>query len=170
VARRIVLGKVGSIYRFRVSQPGVDAATADLDQLLFDADNIPARVLASGVATLTNAPSPSVEATQNIALGVAPSLCIGVAQSLYDNGDPAFLNMWWVRAQNPNVSGGTPYGNPNGIEELRSGWCTPWSFFGDDSSGGTKSCGWRIGWTSSTLTIYNRSSNNIRVRWAALGF
>lgn len=169
MARRIVLGKVGSEFLFRVSQPGIDAATAGLDDLIFDADNIPARVSASGLATVSGTSHPTTESTNDVAhgLGYRPALVIGVAQSTYtDPLQPAENGKWFVRTYEPIV-GVSAF---EAVQELKTGWCTPWYWQGDDSAGGFQSAGWRLAFNSTNVTIINRSANAIRVRWAALDF
>jgi len=172
MARRIILGKHGAGYRFRVSELGADAAAASLDQIIFDADNIPARVAASGVRLVSAAAQPSVPTVATISHGVDPSLCIGVAESTYVKElslDPP-TGSWLVRAQHPDVNNGNPYWQGNGVAAMVGEWVTPFLFEGDTSEGGVQSCGWSIAWTSSSLTIRNYSANGIRVRWAALEF
>lgn len=168
MARRVVLGQVGGAFRFRVAEPGVDAATADLDQLIFDADNIPTRILATGTTTLGLAPDPGTPSVREISHGVSPSLVIGVAQSIWTSGGSADeTNEWLVRTL---TTGGGGLGgfviNPPG---LRDGWSTPWYWFGEEP-GQAQSCGWRLGWDSSKVYIYNHSAASIRARWTALDF
>ncbi|NBJ13353.1 hypothetical protein [Microvirga arsenatis] len=171
MARRIILGKHGAGYRFRVSEPGVDAAAASLDQIIFDADNIPARVAATGVRTVGAAAQPSVPTVATISHGVDPSLCIGVAESTYQTTGFEYQDgTWFIRAQHPDVNSGNPYSQYNGVSAMVGEWVTPFLFEGDTSEGGVQSCGWSIAWTSSSLTIRNYSANGIRVRWAALEF
>lgn len=166
MARRVVLGQVGGAFRFRVAEPGVDAATADLDQLIFDADHIPTRILATGTTTLGLATSPTVPSERELNHGVSPSLVIGVAQSIWTSGGEVNeTNEWLVRTETTSGLGGFVI-NPAG---LRDGWATPWYWFGNEPSQ-SQSCGWRLGWDSSKVYIYNHSAASIRVRWTALDF
>jgi len=170
MARRIILGRDGSTFRFRVSQPGFDATTADLDNLVFDADNIPTRIAATGLATVNKAPSPHDPTVLALAHGASPSLCIGVALPLDVVNPGSYEGMWWYSEQNPDIGDGSPGGNVFNLEALRNQWVTPWLYSGDDSAGDTQSCGWGIRWNSSTISLVNYSYNPIRVRWAALEF
>jgi hypothetical protein len=171
MARRVILGKIGADYRFRVSQPGLDAATAGLDGLIFDADNIPARVAATGLATIGAAPQPKQPATVTLAHGAAPSLCIGVAESTYvTTGFEYFSGTWFIRIRNPNLNGGNPSTRYNEVPDMVGQWVTPFLFEGDDSQGTVQSCGWRISWDGTNISLHNYSGNGIRVRWAALEF
>jgi hypothetical protein len=167
MARRIVLGQVGSAFRFRVAEPGVDAATADLDQLIFDADNIPTRILATGTTTVDLAPNPGTPNVRELSHGVSPSLMIGVAQSIWTSGGEVNeTNEWLVRTLTT--------GNSLGRFVLfdmaaKDGWSTPWYWFGNEPDQ-SQSCGWRLGWDASKVYVYNHSGASIRVRWTALDF
>jgi hypothetical protein len=171
MARRVVLGQVGGAFRFRVAQPGVDAATADLDQLIFDADAIPTRILATGLATVGQTLDPNVPTLRELSHGVSPSLVIGVAQSIYTTPGQVDETNQWVVIQRlaPSQGGGTGAFtiDPAG---LKDGWAAPWYWFGTESGGATQSCGWRLGWDSSKVYLYNHSARDIRVRWTALDF
>lgn len=171
MARRVVLGKDGNDFVFRVSRPGFDAATADLDQLIFDADGVQARVAASGLATVAASSYPLSPGTTTIAHGVAdPGLIIGVAQSLYVDDASGTTGMWVGLNVDPNVSNGQVTVLPlNWNTDLMVGWCTPWIFSADD--GAAKSAnGWRIRWNSTSLFFDNFQKYGIRVRWTALEF
>lgn len=175
MARRIILGKDSSGYRFRVSQPGVDAATAGLDELIFDADNIPARVAATGLATIGGAAGPTSPTTVSLAHGASPSLCIGVASSLHVlSGAPGTLSTptgGWARiCTDPAIDNGAPFPWWNQVSEMVGEWVTPFLYQGDDSAGLVVSCGWGISWSSNQVNLVNRSGYSIRVRWAALEF
>lgn len=169
MARRIILGKYGSAYRFRVAQPGFDAALAGLDNLIFDADNIPARVAATGIALVDPAVSPHQPTTRQIAHTASPSLCIGVAEPTTTPGYNAD-GMWRIIMQDPKVNNGNPTSLFYDLPEIHHQYCTPWMFYGDNSGGNVQSIGWKIQWNSSTISLINYSSNGIRVRWAALEF
>ncbi|KFG68711.1 hypothetical protein [Microvirga sp. BSC39] len=172
MARRIILGQYGSGYRFRVSQPGLDAATAGLDALIFDADNIPARVAATGTGIVSAAPAPDQPFVQSYAHGANPSLCIGVARSRFPGNlmsqEPP--GGWVLRIRNPKINNGNPTERWNYVNDMVNEWVTPFRFQGDDSAGDVQSCGWGISWTSTTISIRNYSGSDIDVRWAALEF
>jgi hypothetical protein len=171
MARRVVLGKVGGDFVFRVSRPGFDAVTADLDQLIYDADGIQARVAASGLTTAPASEYPLTPGTRTIAHGVAdPGLIIGVAQSMYEDDTSGTTGMWVGLNVDPNVSGGRVTIEPLPWNtDLMIGWCTPWIFSADDGDAKTAN-GWRIRWNSTNLFIDNFQAYGIRVRWAALEF
>lgn len=171
MARRVVLGKVGSDFVFRVSRPGFDAATADLNQLLFDADGINARIARSGLATVPASTFPLSPGTVTIAHDVAdPGLIIGVAQSLYDDDASGNTGMWVGLNRDPNVSNGAVTPLPLAWnDDLKNGWCTPWIFSADDGSAKSAN-GWRIRWNSTSLFLYNFQRYQIRVRWNVLEF
>jgi len=171
MARRIVLGRVGSNFVFRVSRPGFDAATADLDQLIFDGDGVHARVAASGQADVPASSYPLSPGTITIAHGVTdPGLIIGVAKSLYVDDPSGNTGMWVGLNVDPNVSGGAVTLLPlDWNDDLKIGWCTPWIFSADDGSAKSAN-GWRIRWNSTNLFIDNFQKYGIRVRWTALEF
>jgi hypothetical protein len=171
MARRVVLGQVGSAFRFRVAQPGVDAATADLDEMIFDADAIPTRILATGTATVGPAANPTTPTILQQSHGVTPSLVIGVAQSIYTTPGQVDETNQWIVIQQLAASQGGGMGafaiDPPGFKD---GWAAPWYWFGTGQSGDSQSCGWRLGWDSSRVYLYNHSAVNIRTRWTALDF
>jgi hypothetical protein len=172
MARRVVLGKVGSEFVFRVSRPGFDAATADLNQLIFDADAIQARVAASGLTSVPESAYPLSPGTRTISHGVdSPGLAIGVAQSMYTNSaDGSNDGMWVGLDRDPQLSGGNvtirplPWNN-----DLKIGWCTPWMLNADQGEKKSGN-GWRIRWNNTTLFIDNFQAYGIRVRWSVLEF
>jgi hypothetical protein len=172
MARRVVLGNVGSEFIFRVSRPGFDAATADLDQLIFDADAIQARVAASGLTTVSASEYPLSPGTRTITHGVDnPGLAIGVAQSMYSNEfDPSNDGMWVGLDRDPQLSGGNVTIRPlNWNNDLKIGWCTPWMLNADQGEKKSGN-GWRIRWNSTSLFIDNFQAYGIRVRWSMLEF
>jgi hypothetical protein len=170
MARRIILGQYGSAYRFRVSQAGYDAATADLDGLIFDADAIPAKILTTGLLTITNATSTSSPGQASASHGSDPTLVIGVAQSQYPgvNGGVSQYRWFGVRQLSSSNGGGiSGYAETN---ELDTGWCSPWYYFQDDQDGTTHCGGWKLFWDGSTVRVENHSGYQIKVRWTALSF
>jgi hypothetical protein len=172
MARRVVLGNVGSEFVFRVSRPGFDAATADLDQLIFDADAIQARVAASGLTTVSASTYPLSPGVRTISHGVdSPGLAIGVAQSMYTNSADASNDGMWVGLdRDPQLSGGNVIIVPlHWNNDLKIGWCTPWMLNADQGEKKSGN-GWRIRWNNTTLFIDNFQAYGIRVRWSVLEF
>lgn len=173
MARRIVLGKVGSDYVFRVSRAGVDAATADLDGLLFDADHIPARYEGEGTITCPAGRDPVSGETDlwipgkvTVSHGVDPSVIMGLAYPLSSD------NRWrWVRA----IAGDDGVGETSyyyyDFGHMDDNYCSPhWmtSNIDDGSIIQEWRGGWRLEWNSSTITITNNAPHSIRVRWLAI--
>ena len=170
MSRRIILGRNGSDYAFRVARPGFDAATASLDNLVFDADNIPTRVAATGLTTIGGVVQPNVPVTVDIAHGANPSLCIGVAQSQYINSNyPETDHQWEYMIVDPDILNGKERRALIENTYLALGWCAPW-ILTIDADGIQASGGWRIQWTSTLIRLHNLSPHPIRVRWAALEF
>ena len=173
MARRVVLGNVGSEFIFRVSRPGFDAATADLDQILFDADAIQARVAATGLTTVPASTYPLSPGVRTIAHGVdSPGLAIGVAQSMVTTPtvEPENVGMWVGLDRDPQLSGGNVTMRPlNWNNDLKVGWCTPWMLNADQGEKKSGN-GWRIRWNATTLFIDNFQAYGIRVRWSVVEF
>jgi hypothetical protein len=173
MARRVVLGKVGSDFVFRVSRPGFDAATTDLSNLIFDADGVQARVAATGLATVAASTFPLTPATTTIAHGVAaPGLAIGVAQSTYVDIQNTNTGMWVGMKRQNNVANGQVTNVPlPWNDDLKIGWCTPWRLAAEYAPDGyAEANGWRIRWNNSSLFLDNFQAYGIRVRWAVLEF
>jgi hypothetical protein len=162
---------VGSSFVFRVSRPGFDAATTDLDNLIFDGDAINARVAASGLTTVDGSTYPLNPATRTISHGVSnPGLALAVAESTWTStANPEWNGRWWYMSRDPNVSGGAVLNGMIENDHLTLGWCTPWRFSANDGEA-VSSAGYRIRWNSSSLFIDNFGPYGIRVRWSVLEF
>lgn len=92
MARRLLLGNDGTgAFRLRQTPPGVDAATADPKDCIFDADYQPALIMGSGTTDLTALEAPGIK-SKVVAhgLGRAPDMLVAVAQTrLTSNDQPA---------------------------------------------------------------------------------
>ncbi|HZH10534.1 MAG TPA: hypothetical protein VEZ24_09195 [Microvirga sp.] len=174
MARRIVLGDVGSNYVFRVSRAGYDAATADLDGLLFDADHIPARWENEGTVTCPGGRGPVsgevdlwYPGTVTVSHGSTPSVIMGLAYPLSSN------NRWYtVHATVDHVSGtGNTHYHTYEFSHMDDNYCSPHWLTSDYDNGDSLQQlrgGWKLEWNSSTITITNNSPYPIRVRWLAI--
>lgn len=174
MARRIVLGRVGSEYVFRVSRAGYDAATADLDGLLFDADYIPARFEAEGTVTCPGGRGPVSGEVElwypgkvTISHGTSPSIIMGLAYPLSAD------NRWyWVHATANHFSGtGDIHYHTYEFGHMDGNYCSPHWLTSDYDNGDSLQQlrgGWKLEWDSSSITITNATPYSIRVRWLAV--
>ena len=134
MARRLILGDDGSgSYHFKVSKPGIDAATAPLDQLLFDARNVPFRYRYKGEVSVPakssggGASRPANSTLVAHGLGTVPwILAIARPQETAPNNA-----QWWVWKNGPSWAYLNAGGLPNGS------WTAPWRQEGQtgDTSG-----------------------------------
>jgi len=162
MARRIILGKNGANVQFRVSAPGFDAATAPLDALLFDGDNVPARVAAQGEFRAAAGSINGVASAQ--AHGVpGVSLCIAIARP-WEIGAPGDW-YYFLRLSNGSVTGGRV-----GKDIMDKNYCTPFYWWADQTTGATEVCGWRFSWDSGQVIATNFTPYPLDVRWAALEY
>lgn len=162
MARRIILGQNAGRYQFKVSAAGYDAATAPLDALLFDADNVPARVAAQGVFRAA-AGSPTGVQTARSHGASSPSMCIAIGRpwQLGGVGDWYYL----LRLSNGSVTG---YALNRPL--MDKNWCTPFYWWADQTNGATEYCGFKFNWSSSQVIVTNFTAYELDIRWAALEF
>lgn len=170
MTRRVILGWDGSSMKFRVSKPGADAATADLDDLLFDADSVPAVVKGSGAFNADfNAfqqTQPEVAEVTTISHGAGSNvdLIMAIAEPT-DGRSGAGIWAHWYRTS-PTAAASQSIGNGT----MNNRHCTPFWFKGDLGTGVVYWGGWRYTWNSTSITITNNLANALRVRWVALEF
>lgn len=169
MARRIILGNNGGEYQFKVSAAGYDAATADLDGLLFDADNIPARVAASGRFTAPATEgfmNPSETTRSHGAANIAAAFAI--AKPIPDvEGSTAY---WYYGLRLAPGQGGSTTWYVLENAHMTDNYCTPFYWEGDDAGGGSYVSGWRFIWNSTSVVVQNFAPDRLDVRWVALEF
>lgn len=164
MARRIVLGNVGGVMRFRVSSPGYDAADCPLDALLFDGDNTPARVVRQGSFRAASGNVLGVETARSHGVSSTPSMCLAIARP-YSTTNAGPEN-WYYLLNQPGGSVAYPLNKPVMDQE----YCTPFFWWADQTGGATEYCGWKFNWNSTQVIVTSYYPYNLDVRWAALEF
>lgn len=169
MARRIILGRNGGTFQFRVSAAGYDAATAQLDGILFDGDYIPARVAASGTFRVpkgTNINVPGEASRSHGLAGIAMAMAIARPWDdvLNEPGD------WYYFLGLPPGQGGGVGGYRLDNSRMDAQYVTPFYWDGDSLQGETYQCGWKFFWDGSQVTARNYTLRPLDVRWAALEF
>ncbi|MCB5173636.1 hypothetical protein [Microvirga lenta] len=164
MARRIILGRNGGPYQFKVSAAGYDAATAPLDGLLFDADNVPARVAAQGTFRAERGNYLGVETARSHGVS-SPSMCIAIARPW--NPVTSSVGDWYVWFR---LASGTASAGKLDRPLMDKNYCTPFYWWADQGNGTTEFCGWKFRWTSSQVICESFTYEQLDVRWAALEF
>lgn len=164
MARRIILGRNGGQYQFKVSAAGYDAATAPLDALLFDADNVPARVAAQGTFRAATGSPIGVQTARSHGVS-SPSMCIAIGRP-WDTVQLAPGDWeYWIR-----LSSGTASNAPLNRALMNKNYCTPFYWWADQTGGTTEFCGFKFNWSSTQVIVTNFCPHPIDIRWAALEF
>lgn len=176
MTKRILIGRDGGgNFRIRASAAGYDVETAPLDQILFDADAVPGRIIRQGERYCDwnqfQTSQPNVPETTTFAHGVpsgVPFLITAIGRAQYSDGttppDWAYWRYVLIGSGTQRAAQAYVLGN----SQMTGRYCTPFRFSGDDGAGETNWGGWWISWNGTNITVTNNCPHGIWMRWQAL--
>lgn len=177
MSKRILIGRdTGGVFRIRSSAAGYDVETAPLDQILFDADATPGRIITQGTRYCDWNPfqtsQPNQPETTTFSHGVPSGLsfiilAIGRAE-FSDGSTPIDWGYWRYVLVTPTGTERVVQATALGNSTMTDRYCTPFRFSGDDGQGFPNWGGWWLSWNSTSITVTNNCAHGIRLRWQAL--
>lgn len=176
MTKRILIGRdAGGDFRIRSSAAGYDVETAPLDQILFDADAVPGRIITQGARYCDwnqfQTSSPNVPQTTTFAHGVPAGLScliLAIGKAQYSDGSAPIDWGYWRYTL---IAGGTQrvvQAVAMGNASMKDRYCTPFRFSGDDGAGFPNWGGWWLSWNGTSITVTNNCANGVWLRWQAL--
>ncbi|MGO4389448.1 hypothetical protein AB4Y85_18115 [Microvirga sp. 2YAF29] len=174
MTKRILIGSDGTgRFRIRASAAGHNVDNAALDDLLFDADAVPGRIIRQGARYCAwneyQQSQPQVPAETTFAHNVPPGLSfiiVAIAKARYVDGSEPEDWRYWANEGSPGHLRVVlrNFGN----SDMKGHYVTPHRFSGDDSNGYVYWGGWSIGWNGTNITVTNNCACGLWVRWQAL--
>lgn len=177
MTKRILIGNDGSgQFRIRASAAGHNVETAPLDQILFDADAVPGRIITQGEQWCDwnpNQPSePGTPRVTSFAHGVPVGLSFivsAIGRPMYSDGSlPPDWLYWTWDLFTPGSTQRVVVRRVLGNGAMTNQYCTPFRFSGDDGAGFPNWGGWWVSWDGASIHVANNCGHGLYTRWQAL--
>lgn len=177
MTKRILIGSDGSgRFRIRASAAGYNVDTAALDELLFDADSVPGRIIRQGERYCAwnefQQSQPQVPATTSFNHGVpsgVPFIIVAIGRAQYEDGSRPDDWLFWENTFAQGFPDNRRVVRSNfGNADMKGHYVTPHRFAGDNGSGYVYWGGWWLGWNGTQITVTNNYGCGVWVRWQAL--